>query len=296
MPGRRDSNGRPTILRLSPGPSPRLRWGERVPLAATDAGGLVLDLTDIQFAEPTLALRLAASEAVHDAEGIPFGVVPPRRPKVRDYLARAGLADLMGLEDPPQASDVMMPITRVRRVSDVEGVVEQFGNRLDDASDLLPGRLAGAADALVVALSELCGNACSHGRNDHGTFVLAQRFGASRLVLAIGDLGVGIPVHLREALSLSEQTAQAEVIRQALERGVTGVRGQIRGNGLPATVEAIRELGMPAAELGIWSGAGRVRAQMRPQPALRHRVRDVSSYTQGTWIEVVLSSTPSGRP
>jgi hypothetical protein len=296
---RHHSEGEPLVLRLSPGPSPRLRWGERIPLKATANGGVLLDLSEVRFAEPTLALRLAASEAVHAAEGAPFEIVPPRDTKVRNYLGRAGLAKHMGLAEQPHAKDVLMPITRIADSSEVEPTAE----RLAGAAAKLPGALAPTNHALVLALGELCDNACSHGENDHGTFVLAQRFGSSRLVLAVGDLGVGIPVHLGEALQTRQDVAQAKLIARALKRGVSGANGhgevdsngEVRGNGLPKILETLRGLGMPAAEFGVWSGVGRVGVRMRPQPQTRRRVDDVNSRTVGTWIEVVLSSTLAGR-
>jgi hypothetical protein len=262
-----------------------------VPLAATANGGLVVDLRDIRFAEPTLTLRLAASQQVHAARGMPFAIVPPHRPRVRDYLARAGLAVSMGMDPQPQGADVLMPVTRITRIDGVERKVA----RLAEAAESLPKGLAPASNALVLALSELAANACSHGESDHGAFVLAQQFGTSRLVLAVGDLGVGIPVHLRGALPGIGQSEQARLIAQALEPGVTGVKGEVRGNGLPKTVDTLREAGMAAAELGIWSGAGRVSVQMRATPGHRRRIANVGSYTPGTWVEVVLASNSALR-
>jgi hypothetical protein len=249
----------------------------------------VLDLTGVRFAEPTLALRLAASEAVHAAHEAPFEIVPPRNRRVRDYLGRAGLARQMGLPERPGTEDVLMPITRLADPCEVEPAVEQLAH----AAKQLPGALAGTHHALTAALGELGGNACSHGKNEHGAFALAQRFGSSRVVLAVGDLGVGIPVHLGEALRAREGEAQASLVAKALERGVSGaaaVDGEVRGNGLPSTIEKLRGQSMPTAEFGVWSGTGRVGIRMRPQPYVRRRINDVSSHTVGTWIEVVISS------
>src|SRR5260221_2399973 len=292
---RHHSEGERLVLRLSPGPSPKLRWGERVPLRATTNGGVLLDLSEVEFAEPTLALRLAASEAVHEGEGAPFGIVPTNGRNVRNYLGRAGLAKHMGHEEQPRPEAVLMPVTRIAEPREVEPAAE----RLAQAAAKLPGGLAPTNHALVLALSELCANACSHGCNDHGTFVLAQRFGSSRLVLAVGDLGIGIPVHLGEALHAANDEVQGRLIARALERGVSGVNGkaeghgngEVRGNGLPKILDTLRELGMPAAEFSVWSGMGRVSVRMRPQPQTRRRVGDVGSHTLGTWIEAVLAST-----
>jgi anti-sigma regulatory factor (Ser/Thr protein kinase) len=237
-----------------------------------------------------LTLRLAASEAVHRARGLPFSIVPPRQAAVRAYLSRAGLAHSMGLPEQSQQTDVLVPATRISKSSGVEPV----GEELASAANALPPALTSTADALVLALSELGGNACSHGKSEHGAFVLAQRFGSKRLVLAVGDLGMGIPDHLSQALPPANRlNKESQVIAHALQRGVSGVpNGDGRGNGLPRTLQTIREVGMPVADLSIWSGAGRVSVQMRP--GLRRRVADVTSYTTGAWIEVVLASSASG--
>jgi len=285
-----------STLRLSSGPSPRIRWGERVPLEAV-AGGVTIDLGAVRFAAPTLALRLAASKAVHEAADEPFGLLPPSDRRVRDYLARAGLATQMGVEVPPDSADVLIPMTRIGPGS--EGV-ETTVKGLQEATESLPKNLARSKDALVLALSELGGNACSHGDNPHGTFILAQRLGSSHLVLAVGDVGVGIPTHLGAALGSNGRADEGKLIAKALEPGVTGVRDappeEKRGSGLPRLLETIRDLEMPAAEFCIWSGVGRVNVRMRSRPATRRSVLDVRSKTPGTWTEVVLTSRQAGIP
>jgi hypothetical protein len=259
--------------------------------------GVTIDLGAVRFASPTLALRLAASEAVHKAAGEPFKLLPPADRRVRAYLARAGLAEQMGVEPHSEAADVLVPITRIEPRS--EGV-EATVRGLQEAIKFLPNGLVVSKEALVLALSELGGNACSHGENPHGTFILAQRLGPSRLVLAVGDIGVGIPTHLGAALGANGRAGEGKLIAKALEPGVTGVRDaspeEKRGSGLPRLLETIRDLGMPAAELSIWSGVGRVSVRMRSQPAPRRSVVNVGSKTPGTWTEVVLASRQAGIP
>lgn len=293
--GHQTERGRST-LRLSPGPSPRIRWGERIPLEAV-SGGVTVDLGAVKFVSPTLVLRLAASQTVHEAAGEPFSLVPPVDGRVRNYLARAGLAEQIGTESPSSSSDVLVPATRIEPRSDG---VESTAKDLETAAASLPAALAQTREALVLAFSELGGNACSHGYNPHGTFVLAQQIGPSHLVLAVGDVGVGIPTHLGDALGVNGHTGEAKLIAKALEPGVTGVRDgppeQNHGSGLPSLLETIRGLGMPSAELSIWSGTGRVSLKMRSQPASRRSVVNVRAKTPGTWVEVVLSSRQAGIP
>lgn len=288
----RGSHLRGAVTRLPPGPSSRLRWGESVSLQVSPDGGF-FDLGNVGFAEATLALRLAAKAAVQDAANLPFEILPPRSTRVRQFLARAGLAEAMGIEQPPSRRDILLPITRIACPGDVEEVAERL---LTAVHKHTPSELEVGGDALMLAFSELCDNACTHGHSDHGAFVLAHRFGASRLVLAVGDIGVGIPEHLGAALgeALSEAD-EGEVIAEALKPDVTGIAHAKRGNGLPKIIETISELDVPEAEFGIWSGVGRVTIKLRNPPANRRNVRVVESLTQGTWTEVVLTSKAGHR-
>lgn len=272
------------VARLSPGPSPQIHWGERLPLRATACDGVLVDLADVAFAAPTLALRLAAS-AVHAAAGTDFQVVAPASKRVRRYLASAGLSGLLGLADDPPGEAMLLPITRIAHPDDVE----QAGERLQSAlATRLPCQLAPCADALMLALSELCDNACTHGKSEHGAFLMAHRDSQERLLLAVGDLGVGIPEHLSSALHGTLQKGEeGRLIAQALRPGVSGASVD-RGNGLPRIIETVRELALPRAELAIWSGAGRI--SVRLGGVLERRSRVVGCDTPGAWVEIVLAS------
>jgi anti-sigma regulatory factor (Ser/Thr protein kinase) len=278
------------VMRLSGGPSPRIRWGERVPLHSPALGGLAIDLAEVKFAEPTLALRLAASASVHRCAEVPFLIAAPRDESVRAYLARAGLAREMGLPEPSPSDDILLPATRIQECSEVEPV----GERLQEALEaLVPASFDAGKEALMCAYSELCDNACTHGESEHGTFVLAQRYGPQHLVLAIGDLGKGIPDHLASAQPQLEEEHSGSRIARALEPGISGAEGTERGDGLPDILTAIGEPQLADSQLRIWSGEGRV--IHRPT---RNRLegRLVAAYTPGTWAEVVVASSGNIRP
>ncbi len=270
------------LLRLVGGRSPRLRWGERVPLEPV-SGGLLVDLRRLDFAEPMLALRLGACATVQEEAGERFLVVAPRRPQVSSYLARTGLT-LLPAPQPRQASDILLPTTRIRHPAEVEPV----GEALQRALASLPGQLASGEGPMMRAFSELCDNACTHGRSEHGMFLLAQRLGSRRLVLVVGDLGIGIPQHLGSAHPELAVNNEGRLIVKALEPGVSGAAGRRpRGGGLPRIIEAIRESQFARCELRIWSGTGRVHTG-RPLESPRGRL--VSSFTRGAWTEVVLTT------
>lgn len=263
----------------------RLRWGERVPLEPL-RGGIIIDLRRLHYAEPMLALRLAACEAIHREAGEPFLLISPRSRSVHSYLAQVGLLDQ---RNGNSSSEALLPITRIPRAREVEAVGEQ----LHQAIGGLPPPLAKGGEVLMCAFSELCDNAVTHGNNPYGTFLLAQRSGSTRLSLTVGDLGVGIPRHLVDALPDLAAIHEARRIVKALQPGVSGASGhRPRGGGLPRIIEAIREAPLPRGDLRIWSGTGRVLVGGNAQ---NPRGRNVAAQTQGTWTEVLLSTVPSRR-
>lgn len=283
------SESLPLVLQLSPGPSSRLRWAERLALKAAHPAGIVVDCKRVEFAEPMLALRLAAARAVQEAAGSYLRIVPPRMAVVRDYLAQVGLGEVMGVECAGGAGDVLLPITCIDSSAEVEPVAERLQAALGgDIPDVL-------SHAMMTGFSELCDNASTHGENDHGTFVLAQHRGVTELTLAVGDLGVGIPSHLSRGLDGAFDDAdEGKLIEEALKPNVTGVAREIRGNGLPFIIEAMSDSGLSRAELRIWSGLGRANVRRLPQSSSKPLAALVGSYTRGTWAELVLGSCSRG--
>lgn len=136
--------------------------------------------------------------------------------------------------------------------------------------------------ASYLARTELCGNAVEHGRNDLGCYLAAQRYGGRgrRTVLSIGDLGIGVPKHMRQVYG---DASDRRMLRKAIEEGVSGTGEEHRGNGIPSVLEEARNSRMRYALLEIRSG----------KAILNHRLgRGGSSKTTtagalnklGTWI------------
>jgi anti-sigma regulatory factor (Ser/Thr protein kinase) len=281
----------PHVVRLSPGPSSRLRWAEGLALDIARPEGVVIDLACVELAEPMLALRLAAVEEVQLSAGSTVSIIPPRAARVRDYLARAGLARLMGVQKPTESPDIFVPIACIKDQVEVERFAEGLQRALLGA---LPADLGTWADAMVLMFSELCDNACTHGLSEHGTFLLAQRNSDAQLVLVVGDLGVGIPGHLEKNLGeVLGGADEGRLIAEALKPGVTGVPSgafSSRGNGLPCVIDTMRELAPRDAKLRIWSGLGRANVTPGLGAGSELRAHVVRSYTPGTWIELALAS------
>ncbi len=82
-----------------------------------------------------------------------------------------------------------------------------------------------------MAIGELCDNALQHGHNDLGGCIATDRVTEPRreFRLAIADLGIGIPEHIRSRHP--EWQDDTAAIASALDRGVTGTDDPYRGNG-----------------------------------------------------------------
>jgi hypothetical protein len=269
-------------VRIPPGRSARPTWGERIELAPPPPGGRRIDLGAVEFVEPTLALRLAAAEAQHKRARELFAITPPAVSAARRYLARVGLARAMGLEEEDPGGDILLPVSALHRGGQVDRVGEQIDRVL---SEKLPKRFASGAHELKRAFSELGDNACTHGHSEHGGFALIQRFGRDRVVVAVGDLGIGIPGHLGRALPGLGELDEGRWIRRALQPGVSS-EGE-GGDGLAQIVAAIRRSQFADSELRIWSGGGRVRVRQSGGEA---NAWLVESDTPGTWAEFELSA------
>lgn len=267
-------------------------WGRWCDLLRFDVGERVsaidLDLTDLAFAEPPFTLRLAAFIDHHAREGRTLDIAPPESIDVANYLSRVGLAD-----DLPAGvcfsvpavrardrADVLLEVTRLSACADVNPLVESLLSLLD-------GRMpATAVDVLTKSLAELADNATEHGAGPLGAYVGAQRYG-ERLVLAIADMGIGIPAHLGPRLS-PPSTSELDVVSRAMQRGVTGVAEAVRGNGLASVVELLGSLGFSRSHLRLWTAGVQLHAALGFDGNVRLSPSLSRERTTGTWATLVL--------
>jgi hypothetical protein len=236
-------------------------------------------------------ITLEGSE-LRKSSGHEVCVVSPRQRSVCNYLARMQLAD-----DLPSSctwdlqtighgkrSEVLIPIRRLR--SQVES------DRLDDElgelySAHFRGPIARVAAAFTMTVSEMTDNATTHGWSNVGvSYVAAQRYRADRCVLVVGDLGIGIPEHIRRVHP--ELSDDGDAIREATKEGVTGTGDSQRGIGYQQVIDSLKETQVPSGELRIWSGKGRFRIKTRDGLIERRRAWTVEEETAGTWVRLEL--------
>lgn len=270
------------------------RWADELPFELESGADVVLDLSRMDFVEPFFNARLAASLDRLAGTARRVRVVPPANPHVVNYMARMGIA--AGLPrncelNLPQVAardrrDVLIPVTRLHDVDEVEPVAESFADLLEAQFGVMR---ADIGSALVLSLSELCDNAMTHGWSSYGAYVAAQRYQGTRAVLAIGDQGIGIPAHIRRTHRTLRDDGPA--LARATERGVSGTPDPDRGEGYRAIFATLCKLALPHASLRIWSGAGRLNLSLvRGEVALRS-ARTVPQTTPGAWVSIELSTT-----
>jgi hypothetical protein len=272
-------------------------WGEWMILTSADVNGtvlrpVVLDLSNLQFADPLFLARTRAFIDWHCSLGRHVRIIKPRQRWIRRYLERMHLAcDLpddcecdLGTIGQDERSDVLIPIRRLESVQDSDRLDEELGE-LYGAH--FQGPLGGLADAFSKTVSEMSDNATTHGKSKVGTsYVAAQRYKKDRCVLVIGDLGIGIPAQMREKFPALEDDGDA--IREATKEGITTTGNPHRGVGFQYVIDGLKNEFIARGELRVWSGKGRFRVETRRGVQERRRAWTIEDETVGTWARLEL--------
>jgi len=253
----------------------------------------MLDLSRLERIEPLLVVRLAAWMDVQSVNERRVTVIPPERPGIGVCLAAAGIDELQhvgGLAAPGRhtaEADVLLPLVRLDCEADLVSVVLQLKDVLEHHSDI---ELESGRIAMQQALNELGDNATTHGANEHGAYVAAMRCANGRCALAVGDLGVGIPTHMRQ--THGADVGDGEAIERAMLMRASGTPDQERGVGYRGIVREMTKGAIPHARLRIWSG-GASHSLVVGRGKIRDRCTDPNATpTAGTWVTFEVDASP----
>lgn len=204
-----------------------------LPLSRELEQPIVVDASALGSCHPMFVIRLRLFLDWHLSAGHDVRLIAPRDPQVAQYVADMGV----GLELPddvvaglPRGGSSPAALFALRRLATANDVEDASGAAMEVLHLQMP-ELAVWGEPVYMAVSELCSNGLQHGRDKLGAYIAADRIeGDARLFrLAIADLGLGIPEHIR-ARNPEWQNDTAAITR-ALERGVSGTGDPHRGNG-----------------------------------------------------------------
>jgi hypothetical protein len=257
-------------------------WKDDFPLSHDLPEAVVVDCAKLRAPlHPMFAVRLRLFVDWHRSQGRTVDLIPPADASARHVFAAMRIGDEGGREE----DDAVLPVTKMREFLEVEEVAgrtrEILEYKLHDVSAL--------GESAFQAVSELCGNAIEHGQNPLGAYVAVRRVTEPRRLIsvAISDLGMGIPEHIRQRYP--EWDDDGFAIAQAMNEGVTGTGDPHRGIGFSSTFEAALTNSLHAARMDIRSASGFCRLQI-VQEGRRTETIPGPRFRRGTWITYDLVS------
>jgi hypothetical protein len=269
-----------------------LSWAEGVALREAEPGDLVLDLSDLEMIDPLFLARIRGLIDLSAAAGSHVTILPPKKDLIRKYLEFMRLAsdlpsncdcELKSLEV-PGSSKILIPIRHLSSTSDVVDLEQALG---DLYLAHFSGPLSRLAEAFTRTVGEISDNATTHGKSSAGvSYVAANRY-PKGCILVVGDLGVGIPTHMRKAFPELEDDGDA--IRVATREGKSGTGDPQRGIGYQYVIDGLKNEHIATGELRVWSGRGRFRVQTLGGVQVRRRAWSVDEETVGTWVRLDLA-------
>jgi hypothetical protein len=258
-------------------------WRDDFPLDHELPHQLEIDCTRLRLPiHPMFAVRARVFVDWHTEHDREVCISPPSDPQTRRVFEAMRIDPG---EAPRSEDDAIVPVTRLAEFDDVESVAartqEIIEYQLPDVSAL--------GQATFMAVSELCGNAIDHGRNDLGAYAAVMRFSEPRkkVSIAISDLGLGVPEHIRQRYP--EWSDDGWAIAQATEERVTGTNDPHRGFGFSSVFEAALTNSLYAARMDLLSANGFCRVQI-VQEQRKVEVFPAARFRRGTWIAYDLIS------
>lgn len=257
-------------------------WKEDFPLDHRLPDSIELDCRRLETPiHPMYGLRIRVFVDWHRLRGRNVRLIPPNDPQARALFEAMGI----GGENAHQEDDAILPVTRIEEFLDVEEVA----NRTQQILEYELPDVSALGQATFMAVSELCSNAIEHGSNPLGGYVAVRRVHEPRrqISIAIADLGIGIPEHLRQRYP--EWIDDGWAIAHATEEHVTGTGDRHRGIGFSAVFEAALTRSLHAAQLSILSARGFCRVHL-VQEDRNVEVFPTPQFRRGTWITYDLVS------
>ena len=258
-------------------------WRDDFPLAHELQKEVQIDCRRLELPiHPMFAVRLRVFADWHRRQGRMVEITPPDNPEARQNFLGMGIDTDA---EPVSEKDAILPVTRLGEFLEVEEVAGKSQEILEyQLADVSP-----LGQATFMAVSELCANAIDHGRNELGAYVAVRRISEPRrqVSIAISDLGMGVPEHIRQRYP--EWSDDGLAIAHATKEHISGTSDPHRGIGFSAVIEAALTSALHAGQMDILSANGFCRIQT-VQESKKIEVLPASRFRRGTWITFDLVS------
>lgn len=263
------------IRGIGPTGGARDGWTGDLPLDQGLPGKLTIDITELREPIfPMFCVRLRMFVEWHQSQGHEVVLREPA-----DEGSRRAIQAMLGT-DKADSDNLVLAVTNLREFSDVEQVSTDVLNRIEyELTDVSPTGVP-----IQMAMSELANNAVEHGVNPLGALVAARRMthaDGTYVSLAVADLGIGIPEHIRQVHP--EWDDDSFAIAQALEIHVSGTGRSHRGNGFDAVFDDALLGAMQGADFTILSARGHHKVTMYDGKRIAE-IFPSPRYRRGTWI------------
>lgn len=233
------------VNRLLDGGFPFLHISDRGKIPLVDR--VIVDVRDAGYVNPVATLGvILVCEALDDIFGGKVKLLLPEDDRNTDYAGfpfsvclrsadfLAVMGDIVAAGHPAISSDSHIAFVKkitsevdIRRIIEALSELEAFWSNRYNLD-------------LVSVVSELCQNVLYHsnpGGDSHGYLAMQADHGV--LLLAVADLGVGIPASLRNNVECGEMN-DIQILRKACEAGISS-KGDHRGLGLSRVLEVTKK-------------------------------------------------------
>jgi hypothetical protein len=263
--------------------SARDGWRGDFPLAHELPDTVEIDCSRLQLPiHPMFAVRLRIFIEWHRRSGREVTTTLPSAGRARRVFEAMSIDPHLPTS---HEDDTIMPVTCMKEFLEVEDVAERTREILEyQLHDVSP-----LGHAAFMAVSELCANAIDHGENELGAFAAVRRVTEPRrqVTIAISDLGMGVPEHIRR--HFPEWSDDGWAIAYATRESVSGTSDPHRGVGFSSVFEAALTSSLHAGQMDILSANGFCRIQT-VQESPKIEVLPATRFRRGTWITYDLVS------
>ena len=272
--------------RIAPSGGQAGGWRDDFPLDTELPPRLELDLSRLgEPIHPMFAVRLAVFMDWHRRAGRQILLTPPETTR-----AAALIAALLDEHGSREHLEVVLPVTRFSEFNEVE----ELSARVLDRLEYKFTDVSTAGQPAFQAVSEFGQNAVEHGANDAGAYVAVSRAPDDQqpcVWIALADLGIGIPGHVRHIHP--EWADDGFAIAQATDEAVSGTGKKHRGYGFPTVFEEVLTKSVQTAQIDVLASRGFFRMRLA-NGAKRPETFPAAQYRHGTWITCEIVGIPTG--